>query len=158
MLELLPCLDSNDMAESRKRELWIPREHAARLGQSAAAAASQGYYINRGGERIDWSARVAAARQAKVSVAPDDPLPEAPDISYPKTRVQVVNETTLQAARRLTEARLRPLALNFANGVHPGGGFRRGARAQEEVLCRSSALFETLVGDPMYEADRKSVV
>ncbi len=46
---------------------------------------------------------------------------------------------------------LRPLALNFANGVHPGGGFLSGATAQEETLCRSSALDQTLVGDPMYE-------
>ena len=30
-----------------------------------------------------------------------------------------------------------------------------GARAQEEVLCRSSALFETLIGDMMYEEHRK---
>jgi len=45
---------------------------------------------------------------------------------------------------------LRPAALNFANGIHPGGGFLHGARAQEEALCRSSALYETLVGDPMY--------
>jgi len=50
---------------------------------------------------------------------------------------------------------LRPLALNFANGVHPGGGFLKGARAQEEALCRSSALFRTLDGDPMYAAHRK---
>jgi uncharacterized protein (TIGR02452 family) len=41
--------------------------------------------------------------------------------------------------------------LNFANGVQPGGGFLVGARAQEEVLCRSSALHATLDGDPMYE-------
>lgn len=44
------------------------------------------------------------------------------------------------------------MALNFANGVHPGGGFLGGARAQEEVLCRSSALYHTLIGDPMYVA------
>jgi uncharacterized protein (TIGR02452 family) len=65
--------------------------------------------------------------------------------------VQVANETTLEAARRLTTMGLRPLALNFANGIHPGGGFLHGARAQEEVLCRSSALFTTLEGDKMYE-------
>ena len=50
---------------------------------------------------------------------------------------------------------MRPLALNFAYGIHPGGGFLHGARAQEEVLCRSSALYQTLVGDPMYEEHRK---
>lgn len=64
----------------------------------------------------------------------------------------MTNETTLGAARRLVDAGARPQALNFANGIHPGGGFLDGARAQEEVLCRSSALVETLVGGPMYEA------
>jgi uncharacterized protein (TIGR02452 family) len=69
--------------------------------------------------------------------------------------VQVVNATTLVAALRLTETGARVLALNFANGVSPGGGFLHGARAQEEVLCRSSALYATLGNDPMYEAHRQ---
>jgi uncharacterized protein (TIGR02452 family) len=69
--------------------------------------------------------------------------------------VQVVNETTLQSARALVAAGHRPLALNFANGVGPGGGFLNGARAQEEALCRSSALFATIDGDPMYAAHRQ---
>lgn len=32
------------------------------------------------------------------------------------------------------------LVLNLANPVHPGGGARNGARAQEEELCRKSSL------------------
>ena len=34
--------------------------------------------------------------------------------------------------------------LNFANPVNPGGGVRRGARAQEEDLCRKSSLLLSL--------------
>jgi uncharacterized protein (TIGR02452 family) len=75
--------------------------------------------------------------------------------SFVATAVQVTNETTLGAARRIVDRGLRPLALNFANGIQPGGGFLTGAKAQEEVLCRSSALYQTLDGDPMYEAHAK---
>lgn len=39
------------------------------------------------------------------------------------------------------------LVLNFANPVNPGGGVRRGSRAQEEDLCRKSSLLLSLEGD-----------
>jgi uncharacterized protein (TIGR02452 family) len=41
-------------------------------------------------------------------------------------------------------------ALNFASARHPGGGFWRGARAQEESLCRSSALYVCIRESAMY--------
>jgi uncharacterized protein (TIGR02452 family) len=151
MLRVLPCLDSPDLAESRRGELRIPYEVAAALGRTAVEAVAAGTYTTDDGAKVDWGDLVAAAHAAKVSIPPDAPLAQCAGASFPETRVQVTNETTLGAARRFVDRDLRSLALNFANGVHPGGGFLGGARAQEEVLCRSSALYATLVGDPMYE-------
>ena len=154
-LKLLPCLDSPEMALARRRELYIPRDVAASLGRSAVEMARAGCYVTETGQTVDWHDEVRAACAAKVSIPPDADLPVRHQTLFPETRVQVSNETTLQASRRLVEQGLRPLALNFANGIHPGGGFLHGARAREEVLCRSSALYATLVGDPMYKYHRE---
>lgn len=66
------------------------------------------------------------------------------------------NEDTYSAAIRLAKEKSpaegdRPeqvLVLNFANPVNPGGGVRRGSRAQEEDLCRRSSLLLSLEGEP----------
>lgn len=62
------------------------------------------------------------------------------------------NKDSLEAARDLYEdydylfsGDSKPiLVLNMANPVHPGGGVRKGARAQEEDLCRKSSLLLSL--------------
>ena len=154
-LHILPCLDSAQMAASRRQELDIPRDVAAALGRSAVNATRDGRYVTRAGQEVVWRDAVQAACTAKRTVAPDATLPRAERSAFTETSVQVTNETTLGASRRLVARGLRPLALNFANGVHPGGGFLGGARAQEEVLCRSSALHQTLIDDAMYREHRK---
>jgi len=55
-------------------------------------------------------------------------------------RISVTNEDSFQAARRFENA----LVLNFANAHHAGGGFRTGANAQEESLCRCSTLYASI--------------
>jgi uncharacterized protein (TIGR02452 family) len=143
------------MATFRRQELNLPRDVAAALGRSAVEAAHKGFYITKTGQRVVWRDAVQAACAAKRSIDPAAALPLNVRLAFTETRVQVTNETTLGASLRLIERGLRPLALNFANGISPGGGFLGGARAQEEVLCRSSALYQTLIGDSMYEAHRK---
>jgi len=143
----LPCLDSAEIAEQRRKELRLPPERAADLGESAVAISRQGWYVNPLNERIDLPVSEAIARKASI---PPDLILSATERRFEETTIQVSNESTLQAAKRLLEAGGKVLALNFANGVKAGGGFLRGARAQEECLCRSSALYLTLAGDQMY--------
>ncbi len=154
-LKFLDCLDSDLMGAERQRELDIGRDTAAGLGRSAVEAIERGYYVFGNAQKVDWSREVAAAKRSTVSIPPDAPLPVRDATNFAETRIQVANETTLAAGLRLVQAGMRPLALNFANGIHPGGGFLHGARAQEEALCRCSALYTTLAGDAMYREHAK---
>jgi uncharacterized protein (TIGR02452 family) len=71
----------------------------------------------------------------------------------PNPKVSVTRESTLEAAYRLSDDNV--CVLNFASAKHPGGGFLRGAIAQEESLARSSALYHTLIEHPEYYEENK---
>jgi len=129
MLTFLPCLDADEMAAARRRELKISRSVAAALGRSAVEVAEAGAYTNGQGRTVDWSADVQAAVANKISLPPDAILPDVPDGGYPQTRVQVSNETTLGAARRLSNERFRPVALPICQRSCHLNGLRGDQRA-----------------------------
>lgn len=78
-------------------------ERAAALGRSAVQATETGVYQDSAGRAVYWREAVAASLAGKRSIPPDAPLPEAPSARFPQTRVEVANETTLVAAKRLSE-------------------------------------------------------
>lgn len=75
-------------------------------------------------------------------------------ISRFTTSLEVTEESTLQAAQRLREKADPVGVLNFASAKHPGGGFLRGALAQEESIARSSTLYATLKDQKIYEKEK----
>lgn len=58
-------------------------------------------------------------------------------------KIIVTNEDSFKAAKRYEKT----LVMNFANAHNPGGGFRLGANAQEEALCRCSTLYSSLTSE-----------
>jgi uncharacterized protein (TIGR02452 family) len=129
------------------------RKRAAALGQETVRILEAGHYQTEAGTVVEIEEQLRRAVAGTCSYPPDQPL-HALAPGSKETHIEVANESTLAAARRLIEAGQRPAALNFASAKHPGGGFLGGARAQEESLARSSGLYACLAGNPMYAEHR----
>jgi uncharacterized protein (TIGR02452 family) len=122
---------------------------AAEIARDTVAIMDAGEYRNARGEVVPVRHLIDAAVQGTTTYPPDASVPN-PVPTGRETKFEVTNETTLAAARRLVASGRRVMALNFASARKPGGGFLGGAIAQEESICRASALFACLDGNDMY--------
>ncbi|CAM5625663.1 hypothetical protein SALBM135S_09461 [Streptomyces alboniger] len=108
--------------------------------QETEQIVAAGAYTAPGGREVPIADAVAAARAGTRMYGPE---PVAVTWRTPvPTFFEVTGESSLEAARRLTEDAESPVAvLNFSSARNPGGGYLNGAQAQEEALCRASALY-----------------
>ena len=138
--------------------------------QDTLEVLDRGYYIFEG-KRMDLKLSREQMEAARVFLPKDvQAISETTDLPYvhslERCKYSCENEDSFRLARRkqreLAESMggnitKRVLVLNLANPVHPGGGVRRGSRAQEEDLCRKSSLLLALESKnalPYYEYNR----
>jgi uncharacterized protein (TIGR02452 family) len=121
------------------------------IAEETLAILRAGHYTSPSGQVVPLGKLLRQAKDGTCSYPPEARV-RVPARADRRTRIDVVNASTLDAVRGLADKRVA--ALNFASAKNPGGGFLTGAQAQEESLARASGLYAMLLGDPMYDCHR----
>jgi uncharacterized protein (TIGR02452 family) len=132
-------------------EVMNARTKNVAIAKETIAAINNQKYTSLSGSVVDISVEMDYAIDHTVYYEGDSPI-EYPSGQAPiHPIIEVINETTTQAAVRLQAAgKTNLVALNFASARNQGGGFLSGALAQEEDLCRASGLYGCLKRKPLF--------
>uniref|UniRef100_A0A7S2RNQ6 Microbial-type PARG catalytic domain-containing protein n=1 Tax=Mucochytrium quahogii TaxID=96639 RepID=A0A7S2RNQ6_9STRA len=127
-------------ARHRNRDLF--RE----IAQETLRIFEAGHYRNDQGELVSVRELAENAVSGSVHYGKDHVFRVTKGGEY-NTETFVCNLSTLKAGQAMKEMMGHDgtvTVLNFASAKRPGGGFRKGANAQEESLARTSCLYSCL--------------
>lgn len=130
------------------------RDHNIAILHDTLDTCERGFYETESGRRVELKLDLEHMMNAEVYEprALED-LRNCKDFDRPnlegRCSYSVVNTDSFTLAREIAESNSEDevLVLNMANPVYIGGGVRRGAKAQEEDLCRQSTLLLALEGE-----------
>ena len=107
----------------------MSRQQRAEIARQTDEIVRDGRYVTRNGVEVNISDAISNAVRGTRHYLPDQTV-ENPLRRPGSGRIEVTDESTLTAARRLAESGSDPVAvLNFASARKPGGGYRSGAQA-----------------------------
>ncbi|MGY3678187.1 TIGR02452 family protein [Streptomyces sp. TE33382] len=126
------------------------------IARETEKAVEAGRYRTEDGREVSIERALSVALSGTRLYGPE-PVPVAALDTDRTPAVEVTGESSLQAAHRMTRGAAGKVAvLNYASARNPGGGYLNGAQAQEEALCRGSALHATLLRAPEYYAHHRA--
>ena len=142
-------------AVARSRAAQGGAGERARRGQETLSILESGGYVEpASGEWVDASAAIAECVARSEFVPASAPLAAAAAVLKPRgrTRVEVADESTMAAARRLARRGLNVVALNFASFRNPGELtyhlHNLAARARRDLHADLAALAQRSRKDP----------
>lgn len=124
----------------------MEREELINIFGETVNVVNQGFYTNSKGEKVEIPSEHDGLSVDNVTFYDSDIKKKInfDKLKRFKTEITVVNNDCLKEAQKLVLDGYSPAVVNFASFKVPGGGVRKGSRAQEENICRRTNLFESI--------------
>ena len=124
----------------------MERDDRINVFNETVASVNKGFYTNSKGDKVEIPRTHEGLSIDNVTFYDSDIKKKInfDKLKRYKTEIKVINEDCLYAAKELVDDGYSPAVVNFASFKVPGGGVRKGSRAQEENICRRTNLFESI--------------